>query len=38
LNLLDITDRIRAETLLKEKAFPDPLTGLFNRNYFKTLC
>ena len=34
LNLLDITDRIQAETLLKEKAFRDPLTGLFNRHYF----
>lgn len=34
LNLLDITDRVRAETLLKEKAFRDPLTGLFNRHYF----
>ncbi len=34
LNLLDITDRIRTEMLLKEKAFRDPLTGLFNRSYF----
>lgn len=34
LNLLDITDRIRTEALLKEKAFRDPLTGLFNRHYF----
>ncbi len=34
LNLLDVTDRVKAELLLKEKAFRDPLTGLFNRHYF----
>lgn len=34
LNLLDISDRVRTEVLLKEKALRDPLTGLFNRHYF----
>jgi diguanylate cyclase (GGDEF)-like protein/PAS domain S-box-containing protein len=34
INLLDISERVRAEVLLKEKAFRDPLTGLFNRHYF----
>ncbi len=34
LNLLDITERVQSEVLLKEKAFRDPLTGLFNRHYF----
>jgi len=30
----DVTDRIRAEELLKEKALRDPLTGFRNRSYF----
>ncbi|MEA3356372.1 MAG: diguanylate cyclase [Candidatus Bipolaricaulota bacterium] len=34
LNLLDVTDRVQTEELLKEKALRDPLTGLFNRLYF----
>ena len=34
LNILDITERVHAEELLKEKAFRDPLTGLYNRQYF----
>ncbi|MGC9530619.1 MAG: sensor domain-containing diguanylate cyclase [Candidatus Bipolaricaulaceae bacterium] len=33
--LLDISDRIRTEELLKERAIRDPLTGLFNRYYFE---
>jgi len=34
LNLLDISERVTSEMLLKEKALRDPLTGLFNRHYF----
>lgn len=34
LNILDITRRVQTEELLKEKAFRDPLTGLYNRHYF----
>ena len=34
LNILDITERVQVEELLKEKAFRDPLTGLYNRHYF----
>jgi len=34
LNILDITERVQAEELLKERAFRDPLTGLYNRHYF----
>lgn len=34
LNILDITERVQEEELLKEKAFRDPLTGLYNRHYF----
>ncbi|MBU1050031.1 sensor domain-containing diguanylate cyclase [Candidatus Bipolaricaulota bacterium] len=30
----DVTDRIKAEELLKEKALRDPLTGFRNRGYF----
>lgn len=30
----DVTDRIEAEELLKEKALRDPLTGFRNRGYF----
>lgn len=30
----DVTDRIKAEDLLKEKALRDPLTGFRNRGYF----
>jgi diguanylate cyclase (GGDEF)-like protein/PAS domain S-box-containing protein len=35
LNLLDISDRVQTEALLKEKALRDPLTDLFNRHYFE---
>lgn len=31
----DITDRIRTEELLKEKALRDPLTGFHHRGYFE---
>ncbi len=31
----DITERIKTEALLKEKALRDPLTGLLNRSYFE---
>ena len=34
LNILDVTERVQTEELLKEKAFRDPLTGLYNRHYF----
>ena len=34
LNLLDVSDKIETEQLLKERALRDPLTGLFNRYYF----
>ncbi|HHR86302.1 MAG TPA: sensor domain-containing diguanylate cyclase [Candidatus Acetothermia bacterium] len=34
LNILDISERVQTEELLKEKAFRDPLTGLYNRHYF----
>ena len=34
LNLLDVTETVNAEHLLKERALRDPLTGLFNRHYF----
>ena len=34
LNLLDVSNRVQTEALLKEKALRDPLTGLFNRHYF----
>ncbi len=34
LNILDISKRVQTEELLKEKAFRDPLTGLYNRHYF----
>jgi len=38
-HLVDITERIRAETFLKERALHDPLTGLYNRFYFdETIC
>jgi diguanylate cyclase (GGDEF)-like protein/PAS domain S-box-containing protein len=30
----DVTDRIKAEEILKEKALRDPLTGFHNRGYF----
>ena len=39
LNLMDISERVRAEKFLKEQALHDPLTGLFNRLYFdETIC
>jgi diguanylate cyclase (GGDEF)-like protein len=31
---IDVSDRIQAEELLKEKALRDPLTGFRNRGYF----
>jgi len=31
----DVTDRVETESLLKEKALRDPLTGLLNRSYFE---
>jgi len=34
LQFYDVTDRIEAEELLKEKALRDPLTGFRNRGYF----
>jgi len=34
-NLLDITEQVRTETMLKEQALRDPLTRLFNRHYFE---
>lgn len=34
LNILDVSERVQMEQLLKEKALRDPLTGLFNRHYF----
>jgi len=34
LQLFDISDRVRTEELLKERAIRDPLTGLLNRHYF----
>lgn len=38
-HLVDISERIRAETFLKERALHDPLTGLYNRFYFdETIC
>ena len=33
--LLDISERVQTEALLKERAIRDPLTGLFNRYYFE---
>jgi len=33
--LVDISDRVQTEALLKERAIRDPLTGLFNRYYFE---
>lgn len=35
LQLFDITERVKTETLLKERAIRDPLTGLLNRYYFE---
>jgi diguanylate cyclase (GGDEF)-like protein/PAS domain S-box-containing protein len=32
--LFDVTDRIKTEELLREKALRDPLTGFRNRDYF----
>jgi diguanylate cyclase (GGDEF)-like protein/PAS domain S-box-containing protein len=34
LNILDISERVHTEKLLREKAFRDPLTDLYNRHYF----
>jgi diguanylate cyclase (GGDEF)-like protein/PAS domain S-box-containing protein len=31
----DVTDHVETESLLKEKALRDPLTGLMNRSYFE---
>jgi len=31
----DITERVKTEALLREKALRDPLTGLLNRGYFE---
>ncbi len=35
LQFVDMTDRVRTEELLKEKALRDPLTGFRNRGYFE---
>ncbi len=38
-HLVDISERVRAETFLKQRALHDPLTGLYNRFYFdETIC
>lgn len=34
IDLLDISEQVHTEALLREKAMHDPLTGLFNRHYF----
>lgn len=34
LDVLDISDQVQTEELLREKAMHDPLTGLLNRHYF----
>lgn len=34
LTLLDVSEQVETERLLKERALRDPLTGLFNRHYF----
>ncbi|GAB4305558.1 MAG: hypothetical protein Kow0097_04100 [Candidatus Bipolaricaulota bacterium] len=33
-DLLDISEQVQTEALLREKAMHDPLTGLLNRHYF----
>jgi diguanylate cyclase (GGDEF)-like protein/PAS domain S-box-containing protein len=35
LSVLDVTERVESEKVLKEKSFRDPLTGLFNRHYLE---
>lgn len=34
MDLFDISEQVRTEGLLREKAMHDPLTGLLNRHYF----